>query len=803
MDFSDPPLKGRREVVFTCAKAGTVHGVVYWWRVDMLSESMLRGAVDATVSNESISGTSAAFKICSSVEDEVGAAKQGSAGPFMSTVPGDTAAPDHWRQNVVPLPQPITVEAGSKLVMTACHDADMLWFEGVQVLPAVDSHAEGIELINDNRNIASGGTSDKSSSSSFSTSSSSSARSEYGPPVCSCGLHSTHSRGRLVALNSPQRRRVLAAVADHAADAWAQQKGEQQQDIFLQRELSDRALEMQQFGGVERVEAIRRGDKDESSESKAKDPPFSPTGLAVVLGDGPLLPFMLAARGFRVLVADRVGQRQQRGQGNENDEASSGRLRRWLTERCLDEAGLGGRVTFTDAGEEGDEDSDDDEGSTKQDRGGDAALGGAATALRRAVVRELMHMRRSKHSNQSDTDGRGSSNHNSSDGNSNCRNDVVGLAGVFSEPFFPALDEPGSHGDGWGFDSLLVLRRAFRAFPQRDEQRFIINSSNSSSNEIAHDSIPQIKRQKTENRQNSTTTSSSISDLSPQIKRASCPSIISPARAVLRGALVKCRDLWDSMRPLKPGDLEGVTNLSPAFEYSNNDHSESCGEKLEVRVQESDDAPIEQKGPFLRQAATGNVAIDAMPFNLAQWPTAEVVAGPVDLLDIDLQARLRLQTVGKDDALNRQEEVLAHTSRLQYSTYNNFNPDSGASNLAFDEVEKDGSCDGSSATNAAAGLRGGEDEPSDQHEQEATLAPEEAHVLAIWIDYDLGPQNMDVADFTNSSDGANRWLLHGPGVWHGRQGVLALTEPLVLTEGTAIDLRTCLKDLGDFTIELA
>ena len=758
MDFSDPPLSGRREVVFMCAKAGTVHGIVYWWRVDMLSRNVLHGAAipHATDGSESVNGTSTASNNSGCVQGDSRAAKDGKDGPFMSTAPGDTAAPDHWRQNVVPLPQPITVDAGSKLVMTACHDADMIWFEGLQVFPATN-HAEGIvEVIDGCNNITNTGSSENGCSY---NDSSSRTGSYGGPPICSCGLHATHSRLRLAALNSPQRRRVLAGVADRAAAVWALQTGDQKQETLQQWELSKSVQEMQQSNGVESEEGARRDESEGNGESKTEELPSCSTGLALVLGDGPLLPFLLAARGFRVLVADRIGQKQQSDQGCDSDSASPSGVRRWITERCLEEAGLGGRVTFTDAGEEEDRDSD-----VEADIDGD--VGGVATALRRAVARELMRMRRSIHS--------------SLDYATQSRSNVVGLAGVFSEPFFPVLDEPGSDGDGWGFDSFLLLCNALHAFPRRDDQYNDSNISTGSGNlnsgdEIANKLFPQTKRQKMENDQNGTTISSisKIGSSLSQATQALCPLVVSPARAVIRGAFVKCRALWDSLRPLKPEDLEGLSNLSPAFDYSAKDQNVSGEGQAEANAQEFNDATKEHYGPFLRQqAATANVAIDALPFYLAQWPAAEVVTKPVDLLSIDLRARLSPHTTGRNNTQDCGKEVLEHTSRLRYN---------GISSYSTDDV-------------------GAKPEDSRSGCEESEM---EAHALAVWIDYDLGPDTLDAMNLRNESNEGARWLFHGPGVWHGRQGVLALTVPLAFTEGATVELRTCLDASGKLTVDLA
>jgi hypothetical protein len=416
-------------------------------------------------------------------------------------------------------------------------------------------------------------------------------------------------------------------------------------------------------------------------------------------------------------------------------------------------------------------------------------------------------MRRS--SNSSSTSGGGSSTgNNSNDGDSG--RSTVGLAGIFAEPFFPSLDEPGGGGDGWGFGSLLALRKALQAFPRREEQSSSSNSNSSSSsssssndgndgnsNGANREGAPDSKRQRTTDGQGGSN-GSSAGDTSGAVRvpmlspSPVSPLVLSPARAVLRGALVKCRALWDSLRPLEPKDLEGIRNLGPAFAFKaaagpadddddDDDGSNGRSDDNDGRAtgQGAGGATTGLRGPFLRRATTGDVAADALPFTLAQWPTAEVVAGPVDLLRVDLRSR---------------HAALEHTAWLR----------PGRPDRSGDAV-----CDAAASATRSGNSDKREEGTHQGAEQGDALRPEkqppqeEAHVLAVWVDYDLGP-DFGPDDLKGVDDDGTRWLAYGPGVWHGRQGALALAAPLAFgRHEAALALRTCLTAAGRLTIDPA
>lgn len=190
------------------------------------------------------------------------------------------------------------------------------------------------------------------------------------PPSCSCGVHATHSRPRLAALNDPGRRRALA--------------------------LAVKQLKVAEGAGGEGEADTSGGGCGSSARAMSGSLPGAPRkGLVVVLGDGPYLPFLAAAAGYRVLslthreeVDPELGQSEVAGSGgrsrrdgagdNESEEevggeggeggerdkigdseqeseeikkscsggqSSSDALASWVTHKCLDEAGLGSLFT--------------------------------------------------------------------------------------------------------------------------------------------------------------------------------------------------------------------------------------------------------------------------------------------------------------------------------------------------------------------------------------------------------------------------------------------------------------------------
>ena len=151
---------------------GVIHGLVYWWVCNM-------------------SGSGAPHPI------------------LMSTTPGASPAPDHWRQNVCPLTRPLAVKAGQVLTARARHDEDMVWFEPFdEVTPAASGATATL-----------GGSSAGSGSG---TDAHTAAEQQLLPPVCRCGLHTTIPRSRLLALNDTERRtafrHALGRAYRHASD---------------------------------------------------------------------------------------------------------------------------------------------------------------------------------------------------------------------------------------------------------------------------------------------------------------------------------------------------------------------------------------------------------------------------------------------------------------------------------------------------------------------------------------------------------------------------------------------------------
>jgi type III protein arginine methyltransferase len=135
-DFTDLPGGSRtQQLQFDVLCDGTVSAVVYWWCAHMLKL------------NDNIS---------------------------MNTQPGVSPPPDHWRQAVYILPQPLTVQRGSQLAVTAAHNADEIWF-------AVSTKTEQKAA-------------------------------QCDAPVCTCGLHTIYSRHRLWQLNDASRTAVLQSA---------------------------------------------------------------------------------------------------------------------------------------------------------------------------------------------------------------------------------------------------------------------------------------------------------------------------------------------------------------------------------------------------------------------------------------------------------------------------------------------------------------------------------------------------------------------------------------------------------------
>jgi hypothetical protein len=132
-NFTDLPSSSRtQQLQFDVLCDGTVSAVVYWWHASML---------------KSVSTIS------------------------MDTQPGASPPPDHWRQAVYILPQPITVQRGSQVVLTAAHNDDEIWFDVGEQQSA-----------------------------------------DFDTPVCTCGLHTVYSRHRLWQLNDASRTAVLQSA---------------------------------------------------------------------------------------------------------------------------------------------------------------------------------------------------------------------------------------------------------------------------------------------------------------------------------------------------------------------------------------------------------------------------------------------------------------------------------------------------------------------------------------------------------------------------------------------------------------
>jgi predicted RNA methylase len=273
--LSLPKAQTLVRTTFVATRAGTVHGVAYWWEVQMLPPGGGGGGGGGTNNRNS-------------EEDEAGGGIATS--PSMSTAPGRTPLPDHWRQNLIPLQTPLEVAEGQTVELAFSHDADECW---------VDVRVGGVFS---DRPPATGGP----------------ARAEVeggvgskgdgcrgGGRVCTCGVHASFSRLRLLAVNDEDRRAVLRGAVD----------------------------------------AIAFSTEPESNDGSSE----RSLGVLVVLGDGPLAPFFAASRGFSVLVlslgsSNSIAQRVEK-----------------CVRLCLEEAGLLDRVVFAPLKDEDEDEAEDDD----------------------------------------------------------------------------------------------------------------------------------------------------------------------------------------------------------------------------------------------------------------------------------------------------------------------------------------------------------------------------------------------------------------------------------------------------------
>ena len=638
LDFSNPPLSRKTTLTFIPTRDGTVHALVYWWRVAMLAENDVL--------------------------------------PVMSTAPGNTACPDHWRQSVAPLNSPCCVSRGEPIRFTAFHDADMVWFE-----VADDVEFAGSVVKN----------SESAPTASF-ASTEVLPLSDDKPPICTCRVHCNLSRARLAALNSPRRRETLFRAADDLRWNW----------------------------------------KQHSEPGTA--------GLVVVIGDGPLLPFFLASMGFHVLVI-QLGHIVGHGSRSGSNGSSAKVFSEWFIHQCLIEVGVNaGLVSFASISTENSD--DEEEGTT--DPGTTVA-----SQIRLAVLTTLRKLRGKAGSLDEVSDL--SMNGSLRSGDPSCRwEDVfrkklddteasrgvptVALAGVLSEPWFGPSEDPGGTG-GWGWEGALLLWTALGAFmvDSDDGDHHDFNDGNENGDCLGSSSG---KPARTRKRQKTTASDddhffSSTAPLLPRTSAVGAPHLaVPPLRAVVRGHFAQCEALWDSLRPL--GVVEGVDMSAASEQGADSSYQGGGGDAV------SDDRG---HGGGLRCAATGDASVDAVPFALAQWGGGgegglRPVGEPFDLLEIRYatgEVVVRGDIVAGGDAAKSAKE----------------------------------------GDQRFGGL---------------------AHCLVLWVDYDLGVSDgardtgSTASETGRDSSGHIRdgggvggreecWLEHGPGVWYGRQGVLALATP--------------------------
>jgi len=233
-DFCKLPTHGHRRIRFVAKFTGQVDAIAYWWHVGML--------LDDKHVNQDISGPAVANR--SAAAGLTGEHFYGTAGPFMSTAPGWTACPDHWRQNLVPFEVPLNVTKDQVFEFDVFHDPDMIWFRHPPQNdgPSNDLSEGGEKQSTGVDTSSHGGTKDASEDNCTITPNS----------VCECLVHVAFSRSRLAALNDPTRRRALGSALD-AAEQWLARQGP------------------------------------------------GPKLVVVLGGEGPLLPFAAASRGLRCL----------------------------------------------------------------------------------------------------------------------------------------------------------------------------------------------------------------------------------------------------------------------------------------------------------------------------------------------------------------------------------------------------------------------------------------------------------------------------------------------------------------------
>ena len=629
-DFCDPRPRGTSSLTFTAARAGTVHGIAYWWEVNMLKE---------------------------------GAAVHGTRSLVMSTAPGKTAAPDHWRQCVAPLAAPVKVSKGGTFTVEAFHNEDMVWFA------CGEDASQSADLA----------------------------------PVCDCGVHSSHSRARLAAMNDPARHEAFAEAV-----------------------------------------ASLRGLCDQGARLKSQKGCFkgsSAKGLVVVFGEGPFLPVYLAEEGFHVLVieldmsgneGDWIGDMNQ--QTNAASKSSGALASRGLVQHYLADLGVpSSRVTFASI-DMCSSDGLSPEGEDPMVVAVRAAVSDAVGAMRRTDFPEVCVASSEESRQRQDSSGHGF--HSWLEHVSESAS-ALGLVGVLAEPWFGMGEDPGAAG-GWGWEAVLLLGAALRPFNEACDPP----SRTSADEEFEEDegsNTGDCKRQRV----------APAAVANPPVgKLAVC---VKPGRAVLCGRFVNCQALWESLKPL--GDVEGVDM--------------SAASQLHLFAGDGDRTAVGAGGAGggLRCQVTGDAASDAVPVCLAQWGGSARPVGP----KLDLLA-LPLGEAWIDEA---------HCTRLSMES------------LA------------SRADVAHCGDHAGRAEGAVGAAASAGSSSAVAHVLALWVDYDLdGPVGGGGGGPTAEDDdgpAVRRWLRHGPQCWHGRQGIIALSAPTDLA-AVEVELQAAVNPDGSLEI---
>jgi hypothetical protein len=787
---ADAPSTGVGGLGRTCAfvveRNGSIDGVAYWWHVAMLrDETRTRkkttgrrqgggGYTDGDDDSDSCRGGGGNGDDASS---DCGHGKKKSPLqqqllPRMSTAPGQTACPDHWRQNLVPLPSPLRVSKGDVCSVTLARDDDMVWVASVEVV----KKGEDSEITDEEKRTVA--TSPPPAPSP--------PQPPPPPPVCVCGLHSSLSRQRLASLNDPRRRNALAMA----------------------------------------VEALQKEHQGSWSNNR---------GLVVVLGDGPLLPYLCLKAGFEVLVCSYGPGSGEQGDGTSitrdtsesSGGGSNGGFGRWLTEQCALEGGgevMSRRLSFANLPFPGTCDGDNDSGPATSN----------SKPLRSAVWETLKAMElRDRGIGQS---GGGESGQHP--GTETSRDDSGGsaasgfqsetwgqrLVGVVAEPFFEDLDEPGgSGGGGWGWESLLLLASAVQSLEPTSEGEGEDadgggddcgddggddggDGSNGTANEGSRELLKVVNDDddngRGTKRQCRPPLTPTLQDLlhAPHAMNNAPPNELAvfPYRAVVRGAFLCAEELWASLHvPQPPPErshgnededhheqtavmIEGV-DMGAAFEVDETEHENSDaggdnddnaahGDETDGHAADGDEAALGLAAAscraFLRCAVTGDAAVDAVPFPLSQWGGSSLVVGsPLDL------ATLHLGSSGDGGNVNEDEEGYWEEAIVSLAPLvDNLRQQQQQQHL---QKEAGFTRDGGSKSSTTA------------------------HAFALWIDYDLTPPQHQPPPSPLHQDSkpttphaapplpqplvagaglgvsASTWLRHGPDVWYARQGVLA------------------------------